>query len=702
MRAYVRPCLAAAAAASLLLTPLPLQASAASRQAPAAPEQAAVPEHAGGLVDDTREPVRRTYSTAGLGFGRTVRKGRANVEVGAVRQWLGLDDANGNYYRKDFTLRAVGEHIEVWVANDLRFPERDCRPRDSTDVTDAQVGALVHEFDTTIWPRETSAFSTPPGRDGTDPLITGDFTGDGEKTVTLVDNVRDDNFYTFPKAPTYIAGFFSPQINELVDRNVMTIDAYDWKHRTGATPPDEPTGDVCTSRPARPRMYEGTFAHEWQHLLQQYTDPDEVTWVNEGLSDYAQTLVGYVDASATIYHPGADTHLTCFQGFAVVETKYNANPRECGGAQNSLTLWDEGSPAEVLADYGNAYQFMLYLRDRFGAEALSRLHRDGAHQGLAGVQAALGDAVRLYGVLHDFQTMSLVDKTVGDDGVMVGVPLARVTAPSLRATVNLANPASYDWAGAAPNGADYVRLRDADGHYLTGAEVTSARFTGARTLPALPLTWTVRDGALFSGRGNTIDATAVVAVRVPKDDPALTLQEAYGAENGYDYGYVTVSTDGGKSYTAVAGDHTVDGPLGPGVTGSTDGLQPHTYDLSAYAGKKILLGFRYVSDGAVDEGGWYLDDISLGSVTISDGTSLAAFRSPTQIVPDAVHAWSVRLIGLDDDGPRARQVPVTQVSALRAYEKVVAVVSYDEPTGKLKQYAPYVLQANGVIQPGGS
>ena len=56
----------------------------------------------------------------------------------------------------------------------------------------------------------------------------------------------------------------------------------------------------------------------------------------------------------------------------MVKTDYNTTPRDCGGPQNSLNLWDEGAPAEVLADYGNAYQFMLYLKDRFGPNVLSR------------------------------------------------------------------------------------------------------------------------------------------------------------------------------------------------------------------------------------------------------------------------------------------------------------------------------------------
>lgn len=692
----MRASLRLAAVAVLLIAPLVPPAAAGV----AAPVPGAAP-----LLNDTREPARKTFSTAGLekrsaGFARRAAAAPTPT-AGTVRKWPALDDVDGRFYRKDYTLRGVGEHIEVWVAADVEFPAGDCRPAGSTVVTDAQIAGLIREFDRTIQPRETAAFSTPPDRDGGDAQLTGDYTGAGQRTVTLVDNVRDDNYYDFPEAATYIAGFFSEQLNDLVDRNVMTIDAYDWRHRTGVNPPDEPTADLCTSRPARPRLYEGTFAHEWQHLLEHYTDPGEELWINEGLSDYAQSLVGYADGTATVYHPGADTHLVCFQGFAVVKTAFNANPRACGGAQNSLNLWGEGAPAEVLADYGNAYQFLLYLHDRFGPAVLSRLHRDGRHQGLAAVQEALGPDVRLYGVLHDFQTMTLVDKVAGD-GTMIGVPRDRVTAASLRSTVNLANPASYDRPGAAPNGADYVRLRDAGGRALRGADLRSVRFHGARTLPPLPLEWTVRDGALYSGDASDTDAAAVIPVRVPGKAATLTLRARYGAEKGYDYGYVTVSADGGRTYRAVAGDRTVAGPLGPALTGTTDGFEKHTYDLSAYAGKQILLGFRYVSDGAVNEGGWYVDDVAIGGRAVSDGTTLRGFRSPTQIAPVPVHAWNVRLVGIDGAGKRARQVPVGRFAALGAYPKVVAIVAYDEPTGQVGQYAPYALTVNGVVQPGGS
>src|SRR4029453_8307301 len=116
-----------------------------------------------------------------------------------------------------------------------------------------------------------------------------------------------------------------------------------------------------------------------------------------------------------------------------------------------------------------------------------------------------------------------------------------------------------------------------------------------------------------------------------------------------------VSTDGGATYTPIAGDKTVAGPLGPAINGTPTGFEPHTYDLSAYAGQTILLGFRYVSDGGVNEGGWLIDDITVGGTTVSDGSSLEPFDSPTEIKPTAVNNWNFKLIGLDEQHNFAAQ-----------------------------------------------
>jgi hypothetical protein len=718
---------AVAAAATALLLPLSVLPAAA---APARPDT--VP------ASDVRELTRTDFTLEGRPLQTPDRyRPRARARsgapaahtppVGTVRQWLGLDDVEGRVYRKDYALRGVGQHIEVWVANDLAFPAGDCRTRvpGTTEVTDAQVADLINQFDTVMYPKETAAFSTPPERDGTDARLGPDaqggggvYTGAGNRTVTLVDNVRDDNYHDFPDAPTYIAGFFSAQLNELFDRNVMTIDAFDWLHRTGANPPNAPTGDLCTSRPARPNLYEGTFAHEWQHLLQYYTDPLETTWVNEGLSDFAQTLTGYVDARATVFQRGADSHIACFQGFGTVRTDFNTNPRDCGGPENSLTLWGESpNPNATLADYGNAYSFMLFLHDRYGTDFVSRLHRDGEHQGLASVAAALkAEGVRdMYEVIHDYQSMVLLDKLVSSrDGRVYGVAKSRVTTPALHSTVNQANPAINATPGAAPNGADYVPLS------VRGRDLRSIHFNGARTLPPLPLAWTVVDGdpdrpgnaVLWSGDGSDLDSAAVTTVTVPASGATLRLLAKYGAEKGFDHGYVTVSADGGRTYTPVAGDKTVDGPRGPALTGTTEGFEPHTFDLSRYAGRTVLLGFRYVSDGGVNEGGLLVDDVTLGGAVVSDGASVAAFDSPTEIRATEVHHWNLRLIGLDEkrkaalqlefDGRGTVRLDPVRLAALKLFPKVVAIVAYDEPTEQVSQYAPYTLTANGKRQPGGT
>jgi hypothetical protein len=368
------------------------------------------------------------------------------------------------------------------------------------------------------------------------------------------------------------------------------------------------------------------------------------------------------------------------------------NLRQCGGPQNSLNLWDEGAPSEVLADYGITYQLMLYLRDRFGLETISRLHRDGARHGLKAMQAALPTGTTLYDVLHDFQTMTLVDKVVGERGGTIdGVPAARVTAPSLRSTVNPDNKSTYDLPGAAPNGADFVSLP---------TPLRSVVFEGAKALPPLPTGWTVADKTLFSGNRLGLDSHAVHEVTVPANDPALTLETQYALEDSYDWAYVTVSTDGGKTYQALAGDRTRPGLLGPGLTGSSGEVVTAKYDLRPYGGRKVLLGLRYVSDEVVNKGGWRIGKIRLGAAVLNDGTSLDGWTSPTTLVPTPVHAWHVTLVGLRDK--RAKVVPVSQFAQLKGYPKVVAIVAYDEPTEKVKQYAPYWLTVNSVLQPGGS
>ncbi len=69
---------------------------------------------------------------------------------------------------------------------------------------------------------------------------------------------------------------------------------------------------------------------------------------------------------------------------------------------------------------------------------------------------------------------------------------------------------------------------------------------------------------------------------------------------------VQVSTDNGQSWTSLANEHT-SGEVDengypaikenvPGFTGSSGGWTTESFDLSAYAGQKVHLAFRYMTD----------------------------------------------------------------------------------------------------------
>ena len=79
-----------------------------------------------------------------------------------------------------------------------------------------------------------------------------------------------------------------------------------------------------------------------------------------------------------------------------MQTPYNPNPRDCGGPENSLTLWgDQGNPNAILADYGNAYSFMLFLYDRYGIGLhVARCTATATTRAWSGLQARSSTATR--------------------------------------------------------------------------------------------------------------------------------------------------------------------------------------------------------------------------------------------------------------------------------------------------------------------
>ncbi|MFP5353428.1 MAG: hypothetical protein ACLGIB_12805 [Actinomycetota bacterium] len=424
---------------------------------------------------------------AGGGLSELYSSGAGRNRIGDRRKWFALDDARGEIYLKTFVLRGKGDKVEVWVTPNLDFPAGDCRNDERTEVTRSQIRYLIDQFDNNIYPKESRWFSRPPPRDGRNGLAPAYanvgpryFRGDGEKIVVLVDNVRDENYYDSSNSRNlpYIIGFFYSQFNELTDRNVLTIDGYDWIHRTRADPPHEPVAnDPCNSKPARPFLIEETLAHEYQHLLEHYEDGDEETWLNEGLADWAQTLTGYARPARPVTELGFDRHVQCFLGYCNQLTDYNPNPIDMG-PENSLTVWRDQTSAEVLADYGAAYTFMELMSSRYGRPFMRALHRndlnglDSLQQILTATQA--GTDVRT--VIDDWTAMVALDDVLDDGAVLHGGEPSALMARRLHASINWSTTHAFSSPGAPPNGSDYVRLRASDGTFLTADALNSLEF----------------------------------------------------------------------------------------------------------------------------------------------------------------------------------------------------------------------------------
>jgi hypothetical protein len=658
--------------------------------------------------------------------------------LGTQKIWPVIDFAAGDAAPESFTLRAVGERIEVWVADDLDFPAGDCRNDGVRNVVDEeQARYLAKQFDRTIYPRMSAAFSVAPARSGENAYLEqigafppGYFAGDGNKVVALVANFRDPNYGDIA-SPNYISGYHDPTINLFVDRHVLSIDSFDWLHRTGPRPPHEPSADLCANSPSQPFRYEGVVAHEYQHLLSFHASPGESLWVEEGLADYALTVTGYGLPARPVTKPGWDGHVQTFLGWRSLLTPANQNPQPDGGPENSLTLWGDQGGADILADYGAAWTFMEYLAGRYGEAFMTDLHNED-RKGLGGLQAVLdrrltGD--RADELIRRWAAMVALDAEFDHGARWLGRKDRDLRVDTLDASVNWDNPESYSSPGAPPNGSDYVRLRDGSGRYLKASQLDSLEFAGVERLEPAAVEWASRvegaDAVLSSGADVDLDRSIQRAVAVPAaGDRSLTFETRYEIEDGWDFGVVQVSADGGRTWTSLAngsttGEHDpaaaklVEDNL-PGFTGRA-GWHVETFDLSAYAGRTVLLRFRMLTDAAGlgngDEPGWWVDDVRVGGALVSDGT----LTGWSEVSP-FVAGYTVQLVSIGHrrhDGVTLARLDLREGRAAsldrhalrrlvgRDAGLVAAIVTFDEPTESIRRSAPYALRVNGVLQPGG-
>ena len=176
---------------------------------------------------------------------------------------------------------------------------------------------------------DETIFGSPPNVDG-----------DGKTDVLLVDIVDGYDPDTNPSAVT---GFFFPSdLGSPVSRDILYLDTYP----SLAFNEDE----VLV-----------TAAHEYQHLIHARYDPTEVSFVNEGQSEWASTMNGY-----------APRPVDYIQKIDVQRDALIAWPTDVGTSD----------------DYERAALFTTYLAEQLGPEATGSITRS-VQKGAAGYQAVL-------------------------------------------------------------------------------------------------------------------------------------------------------------------------------------------------------------------------------------------------------------------------------------------------------------------------
>lgn len=591
-------------------------------------------------VEALRDTVRASELQAGYGVGDT-------------RIFVGLDNTTGAAFLTTYEVKLISDTVEVWVQQDLSYAS-PIHPdaQDPEHVTQERIVELATAFENVIRPTDVDYFGTYDSLTGTNAIfqdlvpslgLPDDYfeTDDGQRTIILVHNVRDDNYYDPAHHPEFVAGFFSPTFEGWADRNIITIDSKEWNERVGA--------------PAY--VYEAVIVHELQHLINADYDDDEETWANEGRSELAEFIAGY--------RPTPASHRTTWSDYP----------------ENSLTVWGDQNDDpdqeafEILADYQEAYWFFLYLTGRIVDESVDP---DAALQAVAattqdpdnGIDSINAMLIGLppYGmpftfddVWDDFRTAVLFggdsDGTTWGDYVTTYTPTSGLTNAPLdvgRLRQNL-NFEGYDTPGAPPYGSDYIEI----GWSPDITPSTMLSFTGQtvistswRSIPAgdagITPTGAVTGNVLYSGHSDLNDNFVIFETTVPTTgDQSLAFDTLYDIELSWDYGFVQVATDTTNAtgftsldisgtITATADNaHPIIKANVPGFSGvsGAPGWVHVEHDLSAYAGEDILLAFRYSTDwatagnGTLDEPGWYLDNVSVGGTDLYTDTLPSSARS---------------------------------------------------------------------------
>ena len=452
-----------------------------------------------------------------------------------------------------------------------------------------------------------------------------------DSLVTLVYNVQDANYYDCAE-DSYTAGYFAPDYVDSVGMNVIVLDAFDWANRVGEDPNTAAWSDGDASND-RPELYEGVIAHELEHLLMNYSDPGELSWVDEGLADTAAFLNGF-DMTGS--------HLTYQQVFH---------------RETSLTRWGGG-----LENYGASFSYFAYLWEQAGGngdgltpdeqydaaagDLLIKTIFEEQADGMVGVQNAINtynadpttttDLRSAEDLFRDWAVTMYLDD---EDSALWDLENFDLGPASGGWTVDVANNEFWDdrgnYAGAQPQSKWDRAANRPDGTALPfGVSYEKFRNPG----PKVSLTFDGADetavephsGADHWWGGYTSQSDTELGLDTPvTGGETVNFWNWHFIEEGWDYGFVEALVGGEwvtLPVTDVATGQVVSHPStddphggnteGNGITGTSGGT--YFVDEPVYREYSVTLPegatdvqWRYSTDAAYLDTGWFIDDVTV-------------------------------------------------------------------------------------------
>ena len=476
----------------------------------------------------------------------------ASFTVGARQTfWVNSQDTN-SYFQVQATLRYVTAHSYFWVADGVHYNMQ-------------AVKNLMDAFENKIYPTDRQFFGSEwtPGMDD-DPHI----------------------YILYSNGLGATAGGYYSNLDEYPPQ----ISQYSNAHEMFYINSTEPLTDPYTY---------GTLAHEFQHMIHWYQDPNETTFLDEGFSELAEFVNGYSsggNGQAYINHPDIN-----------------------------LTNWISGTAGENVAHYGASFLFATYFLDRFGTDTTKVLIHD-KQNGLEKVDGTLsqrgvvnpltGKIVTADDFFLDWTvTNYILDGSVGDGRyVYHNYHQAPAASPTETISVCPADPASRT---VNQYGVDYIRV-SCPGNF-------TMHFAGSSTTRLLPANPHSGSYAYWSNEGDMSDMslTHIFDLSSVSGPVSMNYWTWYDIEKDYDYIYVEASTDGQHWSFLNTPSGTSSNPnsnsYGWAYTGQSNGWIQESVDLAQYAGRKVFVRFEYITDQAVNGRGFLLDDVTVPAINYSTG-----------------------------------------------------------------------------------